>query len=165
MSYKIAEIKQADDAIICEIIQKVGAEYGAVGDGFGPSDSEVLCMSQNYTESLKSRYLVARVDEKIVGGCGIAPFNGNNDVCELKKLFLLPESRGLGLGRKLAINCLEFATSQGFTHCYLDTLEKMSSAIALYEKLGFKYLSEPLKGSEHSGCDVWMLKELKLPAT
>ncbi len=87
-------------------------------------------------------------------------FNGSHKVCELKKLFLLPESRGLGLGRKLTEECLEFAKSQGYESCYLDTLKNMKSAIALYESLGFKHLEQPLAGTEHNGCDVWMLKQL-----
>ena len=76
MSYKIQEIHKDDDSIVCEIIKKVGAEYGAVGDGFGPSDPEVLCMSENYNDSSKSKYLVAKVEGKVVGGCGLAMFNG-----------------------------------------------------------------------------------------
>lgn len=160
MSFIIQEIQKEDDSIVCEIIKKVGAEYGAVGDGFGPSDPEVLCMSQNYTASLKSKYLVAKVEGKVVGGCGLATFNGSNIVCELKKLFLLPESRGLGLGRKLVEGCLEFAKSEGFESCYLDTLKNMKEAIALYERVGFKHLDQPLEGTEHNGCDLWMSKQL-----
>lgn len=158
LSYNIAEINQDDDSIICDIIKQVGVEYGAIGDGFGPSDAEVLCMSQHYRAELKSRYLVARVDGKVVGGCGIAPFLGSSETCELKKLFLLPESRGLGLGSTLAFQCLEYAKSLGFKACYLDTLANMSAAIALYEKMGFEHLDTPLEGTEHNGCDVWMLK-------
>ena len=160
MNYKIQPIQKADDSVVCEIIKEVGAEYGAIGDGFGPSDPEVLCMSQNYTDLSKSRYLVAKVEGKVVGGCGIAPFNDCQNVCELKKLFLLPESRGLGLGRTLTMQCLEYAKSEGFESCYLDTLKNMTSAIALYERLGFIHLEQPLAGTEHNGCDVWMLKQL-----
>lgn len=160
MNYKIQEIQKENDSVVSEIIKKVGIEYGAIGDGFGPSDAEVLCMSQHYKDSLKSRYLIAQVKGKIVGGCGIAPFSANDTVCELKKLFLLPESRGLGLGRKLTQQCLEYAKSQGFESCYLDTLSNMKAAIALYESLGFKHLQKPLAGTEHNGCNVWMLKQL-----
>lgn len=160
MSYTIQEVQKQDDSVVCEIIKKVGAEYGAVGDGFGPSDPEVLCMSQHYCDSKKSRYLVAKVEGKVVGGCGIAPFNGSAEICELKKLFLLPESRGLGLGRKLTEQCLKYAKSKGFESCYLDTLTNMKSAIALYESFDFKHLDKPLAGTEHNGCDVWMLKQL-----
>lgn len=154
------EIQKENDPLVAEIIQQVGAEYGAIGDGFGPSDAEVLCMSQHYTDALKSRYLIAKVGEKVVGGCGIAPFNASDAICELKKLFLLPESRGLGLGRKLAQQCIEYAKSQGFESCYLDTLDNMQSAIVLYESLGFTHLQEPLAGTEHNGCNVWVLKQL-----
>jgi len=160
MTLLITAIEPQHDHEICKIIKAVGAEFGAVGEGFGPSDPEVEAMSQHYTQQNKSRYLIALVDGKIVGGCGLAPFAGSDSVCELKKLFLLPEGRGLGLGRKLSEQCFEFAKQQGFKQCYLDTLTSMKAAVALYEKLGFEHLTAPLAGTEHNGCDVWMLKEL-----
>ncbi|MBL1415988.1 MAG: GNAT family N-acetyltransferase [Moritella sp.] len=160
MRYKIQEIKPLDDTAIGNIIKKVGEEYGAIGDGFGPSDAEVNAMSQHYADENASRYFIATIKGNIVGGCGIAAFNGSNDVCELRKLFLLPESRGLGLGKKLTEDCLKYAQHKGYTKCYLDTLKSMQSAISLYEKLGFKHLDKSLAGTIHNGCDVWMLKAL-----
>lgn len=160
MKYDIIEIKQEHDDAICQIIKKVGEEYGAIGDGFGPSDPEVLSMSKYYDEKYKSIYFVVTVNGSVVGGSGIAAFNKSNTICEIRKLFLLPESRGLGLGKKLTLKCLEFARSKGYKQCYLDTLSNMKSAIKLYENLGFKHLHEPLDGTIHGGCDVWMLKDL-----
>ena len=160
MSYKIQQIKPQHDAKVCEIIKQVGKEYGAVGEGFGPADQEVTAMSQYYQDENSSRYFVATVNDQVVGGSGIAAFNGSSDVCELRKLFLLPESRGLGLGKKLTQDCLEYAKSKGYKKCYLDTLTSMKSAISLYEKLGFEHLDKPLAGTIHDGCDIWMLKEL-----
>ena len=160
MSYQIQEIEPQYDTKVCEIIKNVGEEYGAIGEGFGPSDPEVLAMSQHYDDSSSSLYLVAIVEGNIVGGSGVSAFNGSNEICELRKLFLLPESRGLGLGKKLTESCLDYAKSKGYQKCYLDTLTSMKSAISLYEKLGFQHLDQPLGGTIHSGCDVWMLKEL-----
>lgn len=160
MTVLIEPIRPEHDAKICTIIKAVGAEFGAVGEEFGPSDPEVDAMSQHYTLDNKSLYLVATLNGKIVGGCGLAPFNNSEQVCELKKLFLLPESRGLGLGKALSEQCLSFATAQGFSACYLDTLSSMTSAIKLYEKLGFEHLDKALDGTEHGKCDVWMLKPL-----
>lgn len=160
MSFSIQPITGKQNDEICAIIKAVGAEFGAVGEGFGPSDPEVLAMSHYYTLDRKSLYLVATLNGKIVGGCGLAPFNDSAQVCELKKLFLLPESRGLGLGKQLSKQCLVFAKEQGFEQCYLDTLKSMVSAIKLYETLGFEHLDKPLTGTEHGGCDVWMLKQL-----
>lgn len=160
MNLTITPILPEHDQAICQIIQKVGAEFGAVGEGYGPSDAEVSNMSQHYTLENKSLYLVAKLDGKIVGGCGLAPFSSSDKVCELKKLFLLPDSRGLGLGRKLVSACLDFAREQGFESCYLDTLSNMNAAVRMYETFGFEHLSQPLEGTEHNSCDVWMIKEL-----
>ncbi len=160
MPFTISPITPQLDTIVCDIIKTVGAEFGAIGDGFGPSDDEVLSMSSHYLSQNRSGYWVALVDGKVVGCGGIAPFNGSDTVCELRKLFLRPESRGLGIGKALTEHCLTFAKQQGYTQCYLDTLASMESAIQLYKKMGFEQLSEPMTGTEHNGCDVWMLKAL-----
>ena len=160
MNYKVQPIEVQHDAEICKVIKQVGAEYGAIGEGYGPSDPEVEMMSRFYNDDSASRYFVVLVDEIIIGGAGIASFDGRDDVCELRKLFLLPESRGLGLGKLLTEHCLEYAKSKGYKKCYLDTLNRMKGAISLYEKLGFKHLTQPLQGTIHSSCDVWMLKKL-----
>lgn len=160
MSVQIIEISKEHDKALCQVIKTVGAEFGAVGDGFGPSDLEVDNMSLHYTDANRSIYLVALLDGKLVGGCGIAPFHQQSNTCELKKLFLLKESRGLGLGKRLSEACLSYAQQAGFDQCYLDTLSNMSSAIGLYEGLGFEHLAKPLEGTVHNGCDVWMLKRL-----
>jgi len=117
-------------------------------------------MSQHYVPKNKSLYLIASVNGLVAGGCGIAPFDGSNEICELRKLFLLPEGRGLGLGRELTQACLDFAKECGFKHCYLDTLKRMNAAVKLYLKMGFHHLDKPLKGTIHDGCDIWMMKTL-----
>lgn len=95
MSYQIIPIQAQHDPAICQIIQQVGAQYGAIGEGFGPADAEVSCMSQHYLAGDRSQYLVALVEGQVVGGAGIAPFLHYRDICELKKLFLRPSSQGL----------------------------------------------------------------------
>lgn len=160
MSYRIREIQPEDDLRVSQIIKAVGEEFGAVGEGYGPSDSEVDAMSQHYSDQSCSRYFVAIVAGEVVGGGGIAAFNGSKRICELRKLFLLPASRGLGIGKKLTFDCLAYAKSKGYQSCYLDTLTNMKSAISLYDSLGFNQLDKPLEGTVHNGCDVWMLKEL-----
>lgn len=167
MHNNIEIIRGEHDHLVCAIIKRVGSEFGAAGEGYGPSDLEVETMSQYYDDQCASRYFIAKLEGKIVGGGGIAAFdidNGsmgsNQNICELRKLFLLPQGRGLGLGKKLAEACLHYAKSKGYTHCYLDTLSNMQAAIMLYEKLGFVHLEKPLQGTIHGGCDVWMLKAL-----
>ena len=158
--YQLIPIQAQHDAAICQIIQQVGAQYGAVGEGFGPADAEVQQMSQHYLAENRSQYLVAVLNGQVVGGAGIAPFLHYEEICELKKLFLLPKYQGLGIGKALTQACLAFAQEQGYQQCYLDTLSSMQAAIHLYENLGFKHLKQPLAGTLHGGCDVWMLKDL-----
>lgn len=160
VAFEILEIQPEHDHDIRNIIKKVGEEFGAIGEGFGPSDAEVEAMSAHYSDQNASLYLVTKIDGRIVGGCGVAPFNGSSYTCELRKLFLLQESRGLGIGKELLGRCLTYASQKGYKECYLDTLSSMKSAISLYEKFGFHHLDRPLDGVIHSGCDVWMLKKI-----
>ena len=160
MKIEIRPITNQDDRDIAQIIRSVGAEFGAIGEGYGPSDPEVEAMSQNYCAENRSIYLVATIDGKLVGGCGIASFSGSKEICELKKLFLLTESRGYGIGQKLVQECLDFASKSDYTSCYLDTLSGMEAAIKMYEKFGFQHLTAPLPETEHNSCDVWMIKGL-----
>lgn len=159
MTLFIQEINAQHDQKIASIITAVGQEFAAIGEGFGPSDSEVQAMSEHYGVANKSRYYVALLDGQVVGGAGIAPFNHSDDMCELRKLFLLPEARHLGIGRTLTETCLQYAQTLGYTSCYLDTLSTMDAACRLYEKLGFDYLAQPLAGTIHGACDIWMLKK------
>ncbi len=102
MSCVVETLTAQYDQSVRKIIEQVGAEFGAVGEGYGPSDPEVLCMSQHYGDETKSVYLVALLDGEVVGGCGLASFNGSSEECELKKLFILPKGRGHGLGKKMS---------------------------------------------------------------
>lgn len=160
MKLTIQHINASNDQEIQRIIEQVGTEFGTIGEGFGPSDPEVMQLSEHYGHQPNSQYLIAWLDGEMVGGGGLAPLANSTKVCELKKLFLLPKARGLGIGKALAQQNLAFAQQMGFKQCYLDTFHSMTNAIALYRKLGFRPLTAPHPLSEHSACTVWMIKEL-----
>ncbi|GLP94856.1 GNAT family N-acetyltransferase [Paraferrimonas sedimenticola] len=155
---QIIPIERDYDPLMAAIIRQVGHEFGAVGEGFGPGDAEVDALSQHYHPEQKSQYWVALVDGELVGGGGIGALAERPQVAELRKVFLLPESRGQGIGRKLTECALDFAKAQGYQGCYLDTLNNMTAAIALYHRLGFERLKGPM-ASLHNRCDVWMYKD------
>jgi putative acetyltransferase len=52
------------------------------------------------------------------------------------------------------------AKEMGYTKIYLETMPELTIAIPMYEKSGFTYLSSAQGDSSHTGCDVWMIKEL-----
>jgi len=157
LSFIIRPIEARDDVRVQQIIEQGGREFSAIGEGFGPSDPEVAAMSQHY-QAANSAYYVLEAQQQVWGCAGIAEFDAATATCELRKLFVSPQARGQGYGRALAEHCLKQAQALGYQQCYLDTLSTMKQAIGLYQDLGFEHLTTPFAASEHSGCDVWMLK-------
>jgi ribosomal protein S18 acetylase RimI-like enzyme len=77
-------------------------------------------------------------------------------VCEMKRLFVRPAGRRLGLGEALAAAIVAKAAALGYAEMKLDTLPAMTAAIALYRKLGFAetppYYSSPIPGTLYFSC-------------
>jgi len=159
----IRTITQADDAAMANIIRTVMPEFGAVGSGFAISDPEVDWMSRAYAEPRHAYFVVER-DGRVLGGGGIAPLAGGaGDTCELRKMYFLPEARGIGAGAAMMSRCLAAAREAGFTHCYLETLTGMDAAQRLYERSGFRRIDGPMGATGHGGCNTFYLLDLASP--
>jgi ribosomal protein S18 acetylase RimI-like enzyme len=83
---------------------------------------------------------VALSDGKVCGCVALGKLS--KTIGEMRTLFVRPEFRGLGVGRKLAQASLDEARKFGYTTVRLDTLGFMNSAQSLYRSLGF-YDIEP----------------------
>lgn len=80
--------------------------------------------------------LLARRDGEAVGVVGLKPLGP--DIAELKRLYVVPKARGLGLGAMLAERAIAEARAKGYERVRLDTHRpSMAAAIALYRRLGF----------------------------
>ena len=121
-------IEPRDDAAIAAIIRQVMTELGAAGPGFAIHDAEVDAMSRAYARPGAGYFVVER-DGRPAGGAGFAPLTaGLALTCELRKMYFLPEARGLGAGERLVRRALAFAREAGYHTCYLETIAAMTQA-------------------------------------
>ncbi|PPR08429.1 MAG: hypothetical protein CFH44_01068 [Proteobacteria bacterium] len=89
-------------------------------------------------------------DENTVIGMG-ALRNVDGETAELCKLHILPEHKGKGLGKKLAIELMQQAKDKGFSKTNLHVTITQKAAIGLYEKLGFKKYHQEIYKLDHNG--------------
>lgn len=156
----IRPITPSDDAAVAAVIRSVMTEHGISGEGFSSEDAEVDHMAEAYSGP-RAAYFVVTNGTRIVGGGGVAHLDGGDaDVCELKKMYFLPEARGVGMGRALLARCLEAARERGYTQCYLETMSTMRVARRLYERAGFTQIAAPLGATGHFSCDAWYVQAL-----
>ncbi len=92
--------------------------------------------------------LIGLDGERAVGCVAIRKLD--DGVCEMKRLFVRPIARGTGLGRRLAQEIIVIARELGYSLMRLDTLERLTEAMHLYETFGFRkiepYYENPLPG-------------------
>lgn len=92
--------------------------------------------------------------------CALRPLDAADypNAAEMKRLYVRPAFRGMGLGRQLAEAVLDAARGAGYASVLLDTLDDMEAARTLYEDLGFEevppYYHNPIAGSHYLKVDL-----------
>lgn len=157
--FTMRPLRGTDDAAVADIIRTVMPEFGADGPGFAIHDTEVGAMHGAYARPGAAYFVIER-DGQVLGGGGIAPLDGVDGVCELRKMYFRSGLRGLGAGTALIARCLHAARRQGYRQCYLETLTGMDAAQALYERAGFQRISEAMGATGHFGCNRFYLRAL-----
>jgi GNAT superfamily N-acetyltransferase len=96
--------------------------------------------------------LLLAMDERKACGCGALRRFGSIQarICEMKRLYVRPEDRGLGIGKQIAGQLVQKAVRLGYSTMLLDTLDRLKTAIHLYKSLGFvrtkPYYDNPISG-------------------
>jgi putative acetyltransferase len=156
----IRTIEHTDNKALAKLIRNTLKEFSADHPGTVYFDESTDHLFEVFQTS-GSIYFVVEFNNEIVGGGGIYPTQGlPKDTCELVKMYLYPQVRGIGLGRLLIQKCIDYATGAGYKNIYLETMPELEQALKTYEKFGFKYIDHPMGNSGHFGCDLWMLKQL-----
>lgn len=159
MEYLIRPIEPRDNGQVEAVIRSCLVEFGADHEGTAWADPDLGRFSQIYcTEG--NRYWVAEDRAgQIVGGVGIGGLEGAEGVCELQKMYCLPEARGVGVAQRLLERALEYA-ERYYSRCYLETLDNMTAAQRFYEKNGFVRTYESIVKTAHFACEVRYIKDL-----
>ena len=160
MGYIIREIESKDNKDVENVIRTCLIEFGANHEGTAWADPNLGRFSEIYNTEGNKYWVAIDENDKIVGGVGIGRLDRIDDVCELQKMYCLPEARGTGIAHQLIKIALEYGAKY-YKRCYLETLENMIAAQKFYEKYGFERIYEPLVKTEHFACDVRYVKNLK----
>jgi len=109
-------------------------------------DQELANLPGDYSPP-HGKLLLAEFEGELAG-C-VALHKLENEICEMKRLYLRPQFRGKGLGRALATRIIAEARDLGYSRLRLDTVESaMQDAVAMYLKLGFRkidpYCANPM---------------------
>lgn len=128
---------------------------------FQDFEREMAALPGEYAPPVGALFLAVEDDGPVVPdavvplGCvAVRPFE--DDICEMKRLYVTPAGRGRGVGRALAEASLEAAKTLGYRRMRLDTLPSMNAALGLYASLGFHdipaYRHNPVSGARYLEC-------------
>jgi putative acetyltransferase len=145
--YLVRSWQPGDRAAAAALIAQVLTEYGLTCEPTA-SDRDALEVEACYWAT-GGEFWIVEANGVLVGTAGYRPTSRGLRAVELRKMYLLPQARGQGLGRYL-LTALESAIQQrGFDEIWLETASVLTSAVALYEASGYTGAS----GVETARCD------------
>jgi GNAT superfamily N-acetyltransferase len=141
-----------------EAVRAIFREYaGSLGIDlcFQNFDEELADLPGKYSAPA-GRVLLACEQGREIGCVAMRPIDST--VCEMKRLYVRPQGRGRGLGRRLAESICQIAKEAGYQRIRLDTLPTMTEAQALYAGMGFSavpsYVFNPIAGTLYLELDL-----------
>ena len=133
------------------LMRELFSEYGrslGIDLSFQDFDEELATLPGKYTPP--DGAVIIALQGTDACGC-VALRRIDQATCEMKRLYVRPDARGLGIGAELVRLIVDRAKSRGYRAMRLDTLPSMKSAIALYSSFGFReipaYTFNPIHGA------------------
>lgn len=157
------KIEAVDDKKIARIIRTNLEKLHLDIPGTAYFDPELDHLSTYYNSNPSKRVYFVALDEKrqVIGGVGIAEFDGIENCAELQKLYLDDSVKGKGYGKELMRIAEDWARAAGYENLYLETHTNLSVALKLYEKMGFQQIEKPCS-TPHGTMNCFYLKKLHI---
>ncbi len=153
--FLIRDWQPSDRAIAFHLIGSVLAEYGLTQEPEG-ADRDVLEVETFYQQKNGEFWVIERQD-KLVGTGAYCPTSRGQNAVEIRKMYLLPEGRGFGLGKFLLAELESAIVQKGFDQIWIETASVLKEAVQLYERNGY----EASTGVETLRCDRVYVKYLR----
>ncbi len=149
----VRDWQKGDRDRAAKVISEVLAEYGLPWQP-EEADRDVMEVEQAYLES-GGEFWVVEFQGDIVGTAGYYPIARGEQAVEIRKMYLLSQFRGQGLGRYLLHQLEKAIAEKGFREIWIETASVLSEAVILYEKNGY----QPASGVETARCDLVYVKK------
>ena len=154
----MVEIRQAEFPVDLAAVLAIFTEYvnsPSVSLDFQGYEDEFAELPGKYAPP-EGRLLLAAEGERVLGCVALRKVDGR--ICEMKRLYVRPEARGMALGRRLAEAIVEEARSAGYAEMRLDVLPEFEAARRVYRSMGFAPADavshNPVPGTAFLGLDL-----------
>ncbi len=153
--FLIRDWQAKDRAEAAELIHSVLSEYSLSWEPHG-ADRDVLQVEECYFQS-GGEFWVIEYQNQLVGTAAYHPIERGKNAVEIRKMYLLPQARGCGLGKYLLQQLEATIISHGFEQIWIETATVLAEAVKLYQRHGY----QPTTGVETDRCDLVYIKLLK----
>lgn len=130
---KIGDFLPTDQEEIVDLVSKILKEHGFQLNQ--QLDSDLYDIKNEYL-----KFFIIRSQQNIIGCIGIKKLS--NKLAQFKRLYVLPEERGRGMGRELLQKAINFCLKHGFEKIVLDTTIRNKTAIKLFKEFGFQEIKK-----------------------
>ena len=136
--FNIRPATNADRERIYGLIEGILAEFGLRPDRTS-SESDLNDIEETYFKSGGRFEIIEDRDDSLLGTYGVLRLDPHT--CKLRKMYLVPRARGLGLGRRMLERAVAHARGLGCHTIILETVSSMEDAVRLYTRAGFQPLA------------------------
>lgn len=136
-SFTIFPATGAEDLADVRSLFRAYVDWLGIDLSYQGFEEELAGLPGKYAPPAGGLFLARQDDGTVLGCVGLRAF-GEDGASEMKRLYVLPAARGLGVGAALVARVVKAAQEAGYSEMLLDTLPTMTGAIKLYKAAGFE---------------------------